>query len=158
MIVTNWHDYIAGGRIKRNIDTGIFQGIDDARLLGIGKRRIECSAFRLLRDNEEDHADDRHNNADSGRQHLAQALPASQAVDNCHRPRSRDSCHTSGNVIALTISRRIHHCRCFCHRFVSRIWYALQCKMPGHLDRHVHDVFVGAEYLVTNIQGQLETK
>ena len=31
-------------------------------------------------------------------------------------------------------------------------------KMPGLLHRHVHDVFVGAEHLVSDIQSELEAK
>ena len=31
-------------------------------------------------------------------------------------------------------------------------------KVPGPLDRHVHNVLVGAEHLVPDIQGELEAK
>ena len=156
MIFGHRDNDIARRRVERDIHTGIRQRVDDARLLGFGKRGIERRALGLLRDNKKHQPDERHNNRAHGRQDLAQVLSTGQAIDDGHRTGLR---HRGNRGRGFGFRRRsigIHHCRCFCH-FSVLVGLNHQQTRQGS-DRHVHDVLIGAKHLVSDVQRQLEAE
>ena len=84
VIVGNRHNNITSRRVQNDIDTAVFEGINDTGLFSFGKRGVEGCAFWLLRYHEKGQTNHRNDDGTGSWQGLTQAFATCHPLHHGH--------------------------------------------------------------------------